>query len=221
MNRSENKIGNEEKIDSEILKALLISSQQSVYNIEKTLKKTVEESNYTTVWRHIKKLEKQDLVSLVQVKLRKDGKLDKRNPKKVEITPKGVATLLIEENLQKEELRLIGLKIIQERMSSLPPDFLRTAPLEDIIADCLVKIKPKVNLRFFDEKYFIEIFLTSILESMIEMLPKVKGGAKKETLVASLNALRRLAKKRGLSKEFEDSFELGKMLGSESKKKEE
>ena len=221
MNRSKEEGENEEKIDAEIMKALLIAPQQSIYYIQKTLKKTVKESNYATVWRHVKKLKKQELVIIAQDKLRKDGTLDKRNPKKAGISPKGLAWLLIEENLQKEELRLIGLKLLQENFGTVPPEFWSIMPLEDIFSDALIKIKPKVNLRFFDEKYFIEIFIATFLESIIDYASRVKIEGKESTFLMGLDALREKMAKKGFSKEFEDSIEWGKMLGSTLKQKEE
>jgi hypothetical protein len=221
MNRSEKKVISEEKIDSEILRALLISPQQSVYNIQKNLKKTVKESNYATVWRHVKKLNQQGLVIIEQDKVRKDGKPDKRNPKKAGISPKGLATLLIEEDLKEDELRIIGLKILQEGFGTMPPEFWKIIPFEDFLATALEKIKPKVNLRYFDQKYFIEIFSTSLFESMFEALPTLKFEGKEETVLTALDVLRKFMAKEGFGKEFEEMVELGKKLHSVTERKEE
>jgi hypothetical protein len=222
MNRSERENNNEGKIDSEILRALLISPQQSVYNIQKNLKKTVQESNYATVWRHVKKLNQQGLVIIEHDKLRKDGKLDKRNPKKAGISPKGLATLIIEEDLTEDELRLLSLKILQEGFgSTVPPEFWEIIHLEDLLATVLVKIKPKVNLRYFDQTYFMEIFSTSLFESMFEALPTLKFEGKQETVLMALDVFRKFMAKEGFGKEFEEMVELGKKLHSVSENKEE
>jgi DNA-binding PadR family transcriptional regulator len=84
------------RLDKEIMMALL-GSQPSMYGLEKSL----EGTNYATVYRHIKRLQKNGLLSTTKVP-RKNGKLDKRGTEKPELTTKALATLIIDGDLKKK-----------------------------------------------------------------------------------------------------------------------
>jgi hypothetical protein len=87
-------------LDREILIAFS-GSHQSLYALEKSLK----ESDYSSVHRHTKKLQEEKLPSRAKGRARKDGKPHRRKPKTPELTPKGLATLIIEGDLEEEELK--------------------------------------------------------------------------------------------------------------------
>jgi hypothetical protein len=150
-------------LDREILIALL-TSHRSIYALEKFL----AESNYPSVNRYIKKLQEEKLISIKKGRKRKDGKPDKRNPMKPELTPKGLATLIIEGDLEEEELKKAMTKTLQRDYTSLPPNFLGITNVDKIFTDTLLKMKPKINLKFFDEKYFNQVFNVSLGEAIFD-----------------------------------------------------
>lgn len=154
------------RLDKEIMMALL-GSQQSMYGLEKSLKDT----NYATVWRHVKRMQKDHLLSTTKV-ARKNGKQDERGTQKPELTTKGLATLIIDGDLQKKELLIVGRKVLQNDYSDLPATFLRDTKVDEIFANTLLKMRHKINLKFFNGKHFDETFDISFAESLFENLPK-------------------------------------------------
>jgi DNA-binding PadR family transcriptional regulator len=153
------------RLDKEIM-LVLLTPQQSVYGLEKNLK----ESNYATVWRHIKKLQKEGLLTTSKAS-RKNGKPDKRRTEIPSLTIKGIATLLIKGDLQKEEITLAVGKLLEKDFSNMP--LLLKPYLDEIFTTAFLKMKPKVNLEFFDEEYFKELLATSFAESFVEITPKI------------------------------------------------
>ena len=117
--------------------------------------------------------------------LRKNGKPDKRGTEKLELTHKGLATLLIEGDLQKDELVEAGRISLQESFGILPAGFLRGVNLEEIFANIFLKMKPKVNLKFFDETHFSRTLMLSFMETVIEAVPKVRRQASVATKVTA------------------------------------
>ncbi len=150
-----------DRLDKEIMLALF-DSQQSMYGLEKTLKETGKQSNYATVFRHIKKMRQDGLLNATKT-LRKNGKLDKRGAQSPTFTPRGLATLIIDGDLQKEELSKAVKYYFQKNKF---PSFLYGIPSESL-ADALLKLKPKVNLKFFNENYFYEALTIAILDASI------------------------------------------------------
>jgi len=107
--------------------------------------------------------------------LRKDGKPDKRNTKILKLSPKGYAKLLIEGDLKEEELREAVIKILQRDYTDLfLPDILNTINADKIFADTLLKTRYKINLEFFNEDYFYEVFYISFAESFFENIKEFK-----------------------------------------------
>ena len=182
------------KLDREILKAILIE-EKSMYSIEKYLSENGVKSNYATVWRHIKAMQKEGILSIARA-TRINGNLDKRRTELTKLTPKGLATLIIEGNIQKDELTKIGLKIFQKQFVKMPNS---AEPfMIDVFSNALLKVKSKVNLKDFDENWFREIYWISILESGKEAIKKYRQKFEKEGIWAT-DAER--------EKEFEDIFD--------------
>jgi DNA-binding PadR family transcriptional regulator len=154
------------RIDKEILTALL-SSQQSMYGLEKSL----EGTNYATVYRHIKKMQKEGLLKASRTP-RKNGKQDERRTQKPELTTKGLATLIIEGDLQEKALLSEARKALKADYSDLPSSFLTETGIDEIFAKTILGIRPKINLQFFDEQYFNQVFNTSLAESVLEQIRK-------------------------------------------------
>ena len=159
---------------------VLSTSPKSMYDLEHTLKETMRESNYPTVRRHIIEMLKDGLLSTVE-NLRKNGKPDERRTKKPELTNKGLATLLIDGDLQKDELVKVGRISLQRSFGNLPEGFLRGVDFEGAFADTFLRMKPKVNLRFFDEIYFSNTLMLSFLETVIDVVPKIRRQTNVET----------------------------------------
>lgn len=158
--------------DKEILKAILIS-EKSIYSLEQTLKKENKESNYATVWRRIKKMQKDGLLNPAKT-LRKNGKVDERGTMSPELTYKGLVKLLIEGDSEKDELIKTGQRILARDFEYLPPQFLIKMNLEEIYANTFSKMKPKVNLKFFDEAYVSHTLIISFMEALSDALPRIR-----------------------------------------------
>jgi hypothetical protein len=197
------------RLDKEIMLTLL-TPQQSMYGLVKNLK----DSNYATAWRHIKKLQNKGLLTTSKAS-RKNGKPDKRRTETLSLTIKGIATILIEGDLQKEEITLAIGKLLENDFSDMP---LQLKPImNEIFTSAFLQMKPKINLEYFDEEYFKELLATSFAESFVEIAPKknVKMDVKKaEKYYADL---KKTAQKYGWNQELEEFFELGKLLGSMKK----
>ena len=102
-----------------------------------------EESNYATIWRHIKKMHKNGLVSSSDSP-RKDGTPDKRKTKMATLTFKGIATILIEGNIEEDELLTVAKKLFAEIFGENQLKFIEPI-LAGVYADAFLKMKPKVK----------------------------------------------------------------------------
>jgi hypothetical protein len=186
-------------LDREIMLGLL-GSQRSIYTLEKSLKG----SNYATVLRRIKRMEKHGLLKTVKVR-RKDGRPDKRGTEKPELTAKGEATLIVEGDLQKEELVSVGRKVLEEGYGDFPANLLQGINVGEVFASTLLKMRHKINVKFFDETYFNRTFNISFAESLFDAmknfdfgkLTEMRAQAEKlrkkyvgETVVETLSMLR-------------------------------
>jgi hypothetical protein len=154
------------RIDKEILISLL-SSKKSMYSIEKSLNGT----NYPTVYRHIKKMQKEGLLKS-QCGTRKNGQQDARGTAKPELTAKGLAILIIDGDLQKDELIKVMEKELSKGYEDLPSSFLSETHIDVIFADTLLRMRHKINTKFFDENYFNRIFNISFAEALLEQIKK-------------------------------------------------
>jgi Fe2+ or Zn2+ uptake regulation protein len=157
---------NKSEIKMEILKVLLIEQTVSIYGLMKPLKENGVESNYATIWRYVKKMLEDKLLTVSKIK-RKDEKPDKRKTQILSITNKGVATFLIRGNPTKEELLKIGSKSWQQLLENTPIKyrFLQEGFLSESFANALLEIKPKVNLEFFDENWFFKVWSEASVEA--------------------------------------------------------
>jgi DNA-binding PadR family transcriptional regulator len=173
-------------LEKAILKTLLIKQKLSIYELNDTLK-----SNYATVWRYVKKMLEDKLLTVSQIK-RKDGKPDKRNTQILSITNKGVATFLIRGNPTREELLKIGSKSWQPLLENLSMEerFLTEAFFADSFADSLIEIKPKVNLEFFDEKWFFEVWSQANVKALKKAEEKYRPEFEKKGIWVTEKELR-------------------------------
>ena len=113
------------RIDKQILLGLL-GTQQSMYSLEKSL----NGSNYATVYRHIKKMQKEGLLK-PKTGARKNGLQDARGTSNPELTAKGLATLIIDGDLQKDELIKVMEKELDKSYKDLPPSFLPETKMDE------------------------------------------------------------------------------------------
>ena len=172
------------RLDRDIMLALL-GSQQSMYGLEKSL----EDTNYATVYRHIKSMQKIGLLSTTKVP-RKNGKLDKRGTEKPELTTKGLATLIVDGDLKKEDLTKVMNKTLDKDYSDLPATFIAKTNVDEIFPNTILRMRPKINLKYFDEKYFNETFNISLAESLFDALKK-HDSKKNTTLRKNAKKLRK------------------------------
>ena len=82
------------RLDQEILHAILLEDM-SIYRLQKKIN-----FPYPTVWRHIKKLQKDLCVDVCEVKTKK-GKIDQRNTQMVSLTFKGLVMFMFEGDVGK------------------------------------------------------------------------------------------------------------------------
>jgi hypothetical protein len=154
-----------ETLDKEIMVALL-KPQSSIYELwHETLNKKYP---YATMLRHIKDLEKSCLVS-TQKATRKNGKPDNRKTVRLTLTNFGLATLIIKGNLNNEEYKFAGAKLLPKEFPQI--QFLARGlglTSGDILKDIFEKIRPKMNLDYFNKEYFDEIVLISFAETLTE-----------------------------------------------------
>lgn len=157
------------RLDKEILKSIL-TAKKSIYEINENIK----DSNYATVWRHIKKLQKDGLLSISEAQ-RKNGKPDKRNTILPTLTDKGIATLLIDADLSKDELMKINEKIFQEDFAKIlnKKSFVMLKPVvAEVFSKSLLEIRSKINLKFFDEKWFNYIYNKTLTKNVGQAIGK-------------------------------------------------
>ncbi len=125
-------------------------------------------------------MQKDNLLTVIKAP-RKNGKLDKRKTKIPTLTWKGIATILIEGDLQEKELG--AMNIFQDEFSKVPAS---ARPfMKDIFCDALLDMKPKVNLKFFDEKYFRETYLNATLTASAKAVEKYRAKFEKEGIWAT------------------------------------
>jgi hypothetical protein len=63
-------------------------------------------------------------------------------------------------------------KTLKTDYSDLPASFLANTNVDEIFANTLLKMRHKINLKFFDEAYFNETFNISFAESLFDVLKK-------------------------------------------------
>jgi hypothetical protein len=182
----------QKNVQIQILNALLASPQSSMYK----LNNSIQDSTFSTVRRNLYKLEEDGLIKI--------GEPEERNAMEIQLTPKGIAKLLIESDLQKEDLLLVGKKILQKDFNKLlPKTFSQIEPFfTDIFCDSLLEIRPKINLKFFDEKWFIEVYIDSTISSIKKAIKKYEALFEKEGIWATKAERERDSKEmfEGLSK---------------------
>jgi DNA-binding MarR family transcriptional regulator len=145
-------------LEMEILKTLLAREDISIYELNKILGK-----NYVTVWRHVKRMLDD---GLLKMKYGESGRITEL----LQVTDKGIATVLLKGNLSEKELFDIGRKGSQIDFPDL--SLQETNFIAECFADSLIEIKPKVNLEFFDEQWFKEVFRNATVKAIAKGVKK-------------------------------------------------
>jgi len=146
-------------LDKDILKTLLAKDDISIYELNKTL----GNKNYVTVLRHVHKMLDDSVLKLRSSR-------SKRNAELLEVTGKGIATLLLRGNLSKQELFQIDLKASKLDFPNLL--HIERDLLAEVFVDSLVEIRPKVNLEFFDEEWFRHVWFEATGKAMVKAIKK-------------------------------------------------
>ena len=146
----------------EILKNLLVSPKTSMY----ALTKNIDGSTFSTVRRNLYKLQDNELVKI--------GTPEKRKAMRLELTSKGIATLVIEGELKEEELREVNKRIFRKDFPSLSPkeSFYLEPLFVDASSKTLLEIRSKFNLKFFDEKWFLNIYYKTLERNISKEIKK-------------------------------------------------
>jgi len=175
------KVGKMDRLERKIMLCLLVE-EQSIYKLEKSLVDT----NYPTVWRRIKEMQNEGLVEATMA-IRKNGKKDGRETNVLKLTNKGLATLLIDGDLGEDEIICAGKRLIEKGNFEVWSKSL----MAEVFKNSLISIRPKVNLKYFDEKWFREIFLYSTIDAVEETIKKNKDRLVKQGVWASDEELQR------------------------------
>jgi len=158
-------------IDRQIMTALLLP-QKSMYELTMSIEQSKYLKKYPTIRRHVKNLAKDGLIE-VEEGTRKDRKFDNRKTQKLKLTDRGLATLILKENLTDKELRLASQRIFL-KMSSKLQKAMNVSGIsgESILRNVFDRMKPKINLDYFDREHFENAFLISMAEYLHETYTK-------------------------------------------------
>lgn len=158
-------------LDLEILKTLITNPSKSLYEVNKTIKERLETTKevYPTLLRHIKKLEKQGLITI-----KRDDR-DRRRPMIIGLTLKGLFTVILKANLKNAELMNAVMLLSQKHKFKS----IQKSPLLQIIgveafSKAIEKMRPRINLHYFDEKYARDLFFQTWGDVMFEELQNIR-----------------------------------------------
>jgi hypothetical protein len=90
-------------------------------------------------------------------------------------------------------------KTLDKDYSDLPATFIVKTHVDEIFPNTILRMRPKINLKYFDEEYFNETFNIALAESLFDALRK--HDFKKDTIMR--NKAKRLRKKYVTSAEME------------------
>jgi hypothetical protein len=154
-----------DELDREVMIALL-QPQSSRYKLWKNM--LDRKFPYKTMSERIRKLQEDKLLEVERAK-KKNGKLDNRKTQRLTLTDRGLATLILKENVDDKELRLASQRIFL-RMSRRLQSLMDNSGLsgESILRSVFDRMKPKINLDCFNQEYFEDTFLISMAEYLHE-----------------------------------------------------
>lgn len=162
-----------EYYDLKILKGLIFGSFRSKQQLQKTIK-----IPYVQAQRRIPKLKQRKFIYLVEKSKRKDGKRDKRQPERWGITWRGLVYLAVKTELKEKEIAkalpklstLLGFSVVESEEMFLIRAFSRI----------FVKMRSRVNLENFDERYVQNLVGNLMMEELMEYFSSLRKQATKE-----------------------------------------
>ena len=107
--------------------------------------------------------------------VKKNGLQDERGTTKPELTSKGLATLIIEGELEKDDLvkAVMEIELAKNYERFVSDSFVSESHVDECLRNIFEKIKHKINLKYFDEKYFNQMLTISFLESLLETMKTI------------------------------------------------
>lgn len=160
-----------------ILKALLPESSRSIYVLRDELKEKLAEKNievnYPTLRRRINKLVDEGFIN-VEEGVRKNGRVDQRGTKNLSLAFKGLVKLILEAELSESESRTIVNRVLgKPQYKKL--EMAKKSSIQQISTDAIRKsfyeLRPKVNLKYFDEDYVQQlVFDNLIMQNCLDKL---------------------------------------------------
>jgi DNA-binding PadR family transcriptional regulator len=153
-----------------VLKTLLGAPSSSIYKLKQELTENFGVTvNYTTLWRYVHKLVQQRLIRIVEGKKR-DGSIDARGRKILNLTYKGLIYLVLNIELKDHEYQIaVDKAVTHSPFVKFPDDLsaLVTSFSVTVIQKVFNDIKPQVNLDHFDEKYVKNLIDEKLVNEII------------------------------------------------------
>jgi DNA-binding MarR family transcriptional regulator len=155
--------------DTEILKALLPGPSDSIYKLEKELKEKNKDKNvnYPTLRRHVKRLTQKGFIQVDKGE-RKNGTPDERDTTVVGISPKGLAYIVLKNNMDSKTIELAAAKILQQAGLGINWNSLFVTQVTSSVRKTFEELRPKINLEFFDETYMRGLLYTTLVKNIVE-----------------------------------------------------
>ena len=90
------------------------------------------------------------------------------------LTDKGLATLLLEGDLEEEDLLRAGQRVLEidEKKFKFPMEGWFKRYIREAFKETLLAVRHKINLKYFDEKWFLKIFLETFFEIAEKVIEK-------------------------------------------------
>lgn len=171
--------------DLEILRVLLSGPAKSMYVLEREIKGEPGEKsvNYPTLRRHILELVEDGLIEESKGK-KKNGRIDRRKTKILQLTYKGLVFLALNADLEPRDFsRIVNLIIGKHypRFRILRHNSLLQIPITSF-ENMFKELRPRVNLEYFDEEYVKKlVFEMFVIENIIQKGREWQVGFKKKS----------------------------------------
>jgi Fe2+ or Zn2+ uptake regulation protein len=165
--------------DVEILKALLPQGSHSIYKLKDELKESYPKANYSTLWRKIKGLNKFGLLN-TREGTRKNGTIDRRDTKNIELSVKGLIFLIQKANLNEHEIQQLVNRFLSvpkyQTFNIIKAQIGRQAPI-DALTKSFEQIRSRINLEYYDEEYATDLVVSLITKNLIDEIIRLKGSS--------------------------------------------
>lgn len=141
----------------------------TIYQLTQKLRRQKPDANYTTTWRHVKNMAKQNLIQII-------GQ-GKREATLLAITNKGIATYLLKANPNLDKLLKLSSQQTRDIWGQLKGKeaLLTREFFSEILATSIEALKPRVNLEFFSEEWFREALNQAYQEAWDKAIAKYES----------------------------------------------